>query len=975
MTFTEDSDQSKEAEVWPASDASVVTETSPSERVYGDQMTFTEDSDQSKEAEVWPASDASVVTETSPSETEYGDQMTFTEDSDQSKEAEVGPASDASVVIETSPSERVYGDQMTFTEDSDQSKEAEVWPASDASVVTETSPSETEYSDKMKLTEDSDQRKEAEVGPASHVSVVTETSPSETDYSDQMTFTEDSDQSHKVEEGPSSDASVVTETSPSETGDETVFTIYIEEPEKSEHVQGDVLFAVNKCNSGFQLEQLEEYVSDSDCSSIVETATNRPISLHKVLKASADSTSDGSEEQASSRELPGIVIQAVTGSGKRDYTKKHCCFFCEKSISKIGRHLEKAHQDEPEIRELPPVSKNNSTSEIAKRKMVLSKYRNLGNFNHNISVLLKKKGIFYVGRRPPKEKGNSASSYLPCPYCLTFLVKSELWRHVKICSFKENKLTVSNAEELKKATDECVSSAEYILQGALGTEVYNSDNQEFIDHVVKRFHMDNVSLAVKSDKLLLIFGKMQLRKLGLQRACQVREKLRILGRVKIELRSLTGLESADMDSFITPSKFDICMKAVRNLSGESNEGSSTGSKTFKRPSLALKAGQLLKRIAVLKRGQAIRKLDLSEKDETDQFISLYKEEFSEVISSLAHHTLSERKYNKKVLLPLTKDLLKYMNYLESTTIESTRLFLDCPCSSHWNTLAEVTIARIILFNKRRASEGAKMLVSQFVGRPAYGKENEELVSTLQPIEKQLMKTMSLVEVVGKQYKRVPILLSQTMVEAIQALVDKRAEGGVRSCNPYVFAQGDSNFKRGSDCIRRTVQACELEFPERITSTKLRKYLATVSQVFNLSESELGELARHMGHELSVHRRFYRLQDDVIELAKVSRLLMSVEEGKAAQFAGCTLDDINLEDFEEVEEEDVGDDEDGVEVDFDPHLDAVENIVPSSHPSKESVVQDDVLDTDEDVVACAPASKKRVGSRYVNRTHSDYSMKC
>jgi hypothetical protein len=48
--------------------------------------------------------------------------------------------------------------------------------------------------------------------------------------------------------------------------------------------------------------------------------------------------------------------------------------------------------------------------------------------------------------------------------------------------------------------------------------------------------------------------------------------------------------------------------------------------------------------------------------------------------------------------------------------------------------------------------------------------------------------MSLVEVVGKQYKRVPVLLTQTMVEAIQALVDKRAEGGVRSCNPYVFAQ-------------------------------------------------------------------------------------------------------------------------------------------------------------------------------------------
>lgn len=33
----------------------------------------------------------------------------------------------------------------------------------------------------------------------------------------------------------------------------------------------------------------------------------RPISLHKVLKACADSTSDGSKEQASSAELPGMV--------------------------------------------------------------------------------------------------------------------------------------------------------------------------------------------------------------------------------------------------------------------------------------------------------------------------------------------------------------------------------------------------------------------------------------------------------------------------------------------------------------------------------------------------------------------------------------------------------------------------------------------------------------------------------------------
>lgn len=80
-------------------------------------------------------------------------------------------------------------------------------------------------------------------------------------------------------------------------------------------------------------------------------------------------------------------------------------------------------------------------------------------------------------------------------------------------------------------------------------------------------------------------------------------------------------------------------------------------------------------------------------------------------------------------------------------------------------------------------------------------------------------------------------------------------------------------------------------------------------MFSLTGVELEELARHMGHELAVHRNFYRLQEDVIELAKVSKLLLAVEEGKA----GLNIDDIVLEDFGQIgaevldssEQEDVG----------------------------------------------------------------------
>lgn len=50
----------------------------------------------------------------------------------------------------------------------------------------------------------------------------------------------------------------------------------------------------------------------------------------------------------------------------------------------------------------------------------------------------------------------------------------------------------------------------------------------------------------------------------------------------------------------------------------------------------------------------------------------------------------------------------------------------------------------------------------------------------------------------------------------------------------------------------------------------------------------------MGHELATHRHFYRMQDDVIELAKVSKLLLALESGKAHQYRNMSLDDIDFD---------------------------------------------------------------------------------
>ena len=140
-------------------------------------------------------------------------------------------------------------------------------------------------------------------------------------------------------------------------------------------------------------------------------------------------------------------------------------------------------------------------------------------------------------------------------------------------------------------------------------------------------------------------------------------------------------------------------------------------------------------------------------------------------------------------------------------------------------------------------------------------------------------------------------MTKEFVNAIEILISTRSAVGVSAENKFVFAaptRGSKKYLRGPDCLSRIVNNLELENSAAIKITKLRKYVATVSQVIDLSESELEWLARHMGHDLSVHREYYRLHDSTLELSKVSRLLLAIDEGNVAKFQGKTLSEITVD---------------------------------------------------------------------------------
>ena len=157
--------------------------------------------------------------------------------------------------------------------------------------------------------------------------------------------------------------------------------------------------------------------------------------------------------------------------------------------------------------------------------------------------------------------------------------------------------------------------------------------------------------------------------------------------------------------------------------------------------------------------------------------------------------------------------------------------------------------------------------------------------------------LDLVYVRGKRGRKVPVLMTGEVVQAINVLIKTRSVVGVSRENKYIFAaptRGSKKYLRGPDCLSAIVKQVDLKNPAAVKSTELRKYIATVSQIIDLNSSELDWLARHMGHDIAVHREYYRLQESTLELAKVSKLLLAVDEGHASKWQGKKLSEIQLD---------------------------------------------------------------------------------
>jgi len=587
---------------------------------------------------------------------------------------------------------------------------------------------------------------------------------------------------------------------------------------------------------------------------------------------------------------PKIYVKCSSNTnGRRVFDKNHYCLYCSKPSTNLRKHLWAKHKDEDYVKDVLTQAKHSK-----KRKLLLDKLRNLGDFQHNSEVRCRGEGEIIPWRCPPEPV--SANDYVPCPDCFAYFHKEHLWRHHQDCAF----CTKADGKHSFKSIK---AEAELLLPSTVEVSL------AFREQIFTMMSKDHIGLVAQNDQTLASFGENMFKRLGHLKHLHthISAKMRELARLVIAVRKLDS-NVTWMADVLCPEKFNTVLTAVKELCGYTED-----SHKYHIPSLAIKLGHSIKMCCKLSICVSIRLKDTMTRQSREDFLYLCQQEWTSNVSSAALSTLSSAKLNRPQVLPLTEDIRSLNSYILSERRRYQTELRKVVTFENWTGLLKVTVVGVILFNRRRSGEVERMTLNNYQNRCRNPLAVKDIASSLSETEKVICRTMARVEIRGKKGRTVPVILTPGMIEAIDVLITCRKILGVAQSNQYVFPRPYSdNPVRASDCLRKMSIECGAKFPGNLTSTRLRKHIATTSQILNLQENELDLLAGFLGHDVRIHRHFYRLPQDTLQLAKVSKILLAFDRGQISDYKGKSLEDIEVENVEVLSDSDQSDSDEETE---------------------------------------------------------------
>ncbi|CAH0546984.1 unnamed protein product [Brassicogethes aeneus] len=608
-------------------------------------------------------------------------------------------------------------------------------------------------------------------------------------------------------------------------------------------------------------------------SKLIEKPTCSTQSKNKILDQWATNPSSKNSDSTT----PPIENNITTVKASR-IRRKHVCSFCELSVTNFARHLERNHADELQVQQFMSLDKKSS-----KRKKLLDKIRREGDFSSSEIV-------------PVMKLQHPVNDYIVCTFCRGYYSKTSLRKHTKNCFFNPDPSLRFNAQ----------IEGQTFMAGPFGP--HDPLKQSGLLSALKA---DEISLIAKKDPIICEVARRYLKSHREKHLVLVAKRhMRRLARLLLNLRELERNPKLTIIDFLKPQKFQSLVKATLNIA-EYNKLQHT----FKSPSLALQMGTLIKQAIHTAYSYEAQKT-ASCKDRLENFnmlTTLIESDWAHEVSSRAGQNLAINRFNKPSVIPVAKDIKTFDEYLKNLMREAQVILTNQPDNSKaYRDLMDGVFCSIVIFNKRRAGEMQRIYLSTFLQN--YDSiPFMEFEKALTNSEKILYRSLKRVVIRGKRGRGVPVLFDKETVKYINFLVDVRKHFNL-SENPYLFGvPGRSNPIHGYGVIRKHALAAlgNKEKASLLTSTKLRKHLATITQIFKMEKNELEQLATFMGHTEKTHSEFYRLPDDVYQTAKVSKILLLSKTGDFERYKGKRLEEIEI-DSEIIEENEDEDQEEYIE---------------------------------------------------------------
>lgn len=502
----------------------------------------------------------------------------------------------------------------------------------------------------------------------------------------------------------------------------------------------------------------------------------------------------------------------------------------------------------------------------------------MGTYKWNRDVNLNKNELI-PSRRPSGNKIVSAMKWTTCPFCLGPYTKTNLRHHASKCD--------KNPKKGQRVLKQLATIVEGRIHETASIRLAN---------IMGFMRQDEIVRIVRYDWMLIVFGNILCSKYTPHyQHNMIRARLRLTGRLLVEIKKIDRSIN-DFASIYHVEHYNPLVAAIKTIGRFNPETLEFGA-----PAMASFAVTFVKEIGRYLKNEYIRLRDRENKIETEDFLSYMETDITISINKLVAETQAKMRRLKEHNIPTMDDvklLIRFINIERNACFDAlSKEYTDY----NWLKLSQLTMAWIIVFNRRRVGEVQNILITEFFGRQCIDdSNNQQIMASLSAESKIVAQKFKRMKIRGKKGKTVPVLLKPAVDKAIDLLLSHRPTAGVFMGSSYLFELPTSSplqikVVNGCEILRRFSVSCGAANPSSLRGTNLRKHMATTCVTLELNDALVSEVARYMGHDEQIHRDIYRhnpIDREVVQMANV----LEAAAGQCDEFSDDEDDEYGSEDI-------------------------------------------------------------------------------